>query len=315
MVLGASFGGTPAMTATSGPGLALMQEGIGLGVATETPIVILDIMRSGPSTGIPTKSEQSDLNIALYGTHGDAPHIVTAPTSIADCLFTVQWTVHLAEALQCPAIVLSDQMLGQARAIVDAPSEVPFEARRLTVDRIEGDYQRYAVTPSGVSPMALPGVPAGQHESNSTAHDVRGRPTNRADDHHMQLDKRLRKLTDHDYGGHWAHVEGTGDTAVVVWGSTTGAAREALDRARERGMEAKLIAIRLLMPARVAEFAAAMEGVERLLVVEQSHGEQFHRYLCAHFHYCLPGEIRVFSQPGPLPMRPGQIFERLMEWD
>ncbi len=118
-IIGASFGGKPAMTATSGPGLALMTESIGLAVAAEVPIVVLDVMRGGPSTGIPTKSEQTDLNMAVYGLHGDAPHLVLAPTSIADCIFTMQWSVHLAETLQTPAIVLSDQSLGQTRTNSD----------------------------------------------------------------------------------------------------------------------------------------------------------------------------------------------------
>jgi 2-oxoglutarate ferredoxin oxidoreductase subunit alpha len=123
MIIGASYGGIPSLTATSGPGLALMTESIGLAVASEVPIVIVDVMRGGPSTGIPTKSEQSDLNMAVYGLHGDAPHIVVAPTSVADCVFTTQWAVHLAESMQVPAIVLSDQFIGQARAVVGRPAE------------------------------------------------------------------------------------------------------------------------------------------------------------------------------------------------
>ena len=118
MIIGSSYGGTPALTATSGPGLSLMIEAIGLATASEIPIVVVDVMRGGPSTGIPTKSEQTDLNIAVYGLHGDAPHLVLAPQSVADCLFTTQWATYLAEALQAPAIVLSDQFMGQARAAI-----------------------------------------------------------------------------------------------------------------------------------------------------------------------------------------------------
>ena len=112
MIIGASYGGTPSLTATSGPGLSLMIEALGLATAAEIPIVVVDVMRGGPSTGIPTKSEQADLNIAVYGLHGDAPHLVLAPQSVADCLFTTQWATYLAEALQAPAIVLSDQFIG-----------------------------------------------------------------------------------------------------------------------------------------------------------------------------------------------------------
>ncbi len=148
MAIGASYGGKPSLTATSGPGLALMSESIGLAAAAEVPVVVVDVMRGGPSTGLPTKSEQADLNIAIYGLHGDAPHIVVAPISLADCLFTTQWAVHLAEALQAPALVLSDQFMGQARAVIDRPADVAFFAARETAARQDRDevYRRYAVT-------------------------------------------------------------------------------------------------------------------------------------------------------------------------
>src|SRR6185503_1370076 len=115
-------GGVPSLTATAGPGLALMTEGIGLAVAAEVPIVVMDVMRGGPSTGIPAKSEQSDLSFAVGGLHGDAPRLVIAPNSIADCLRATQWAVELAEKLQAPALVLSDQFMGQSRAIIDRPT-------------------------------------------------------------------------------------------------------------------------------------------------------------------------------------------------
>jgi 2-oxoglutarate ferredoxin oxidoreductase subunit alpha len=160
MAIGSAYGGVPSLTATSGPGLALMVESLGLAVASETPVVVVDVMRVGPSTGIPTKSEQSDVNIALYGLHGDAPHLVLAPNSVGDCLRTTQWAVRLAEALQAPAIVLSDQFLGQARAVIERPSDeadaVP--PPRLVATANEPGYCRYALTPDGVSPMAIPGT-------------------------------------------------------------------------------------------------------------------------------------------------------------
>ena len=130
MIIGGSYGGTPSLTATSGPGLSLMIEAIGLATAAEVPIVVVDVMRGGPSTGIPTKSEQADLNIAVYGMHGDAPHLVVAPQSIADCLFTTQWATYLAESLQAPAIVLSDQFIGQAQAAIERPADVAFIGQR-----------------------------------------------------------------------------------------------------------------------------------------------------------------------------------------
>ncbi|HJO97896.1 MAG: 2-oxoacid:acceptor oxidoreductase subunit alpha [Rhodospirillales bacterium] len=314
MIIGASFGGTPSMTATSGPGLSLMIEGIGLAIAAETPVVIVDVMRCGPSTGLPAKSEQADLNIALYCSHGDAPHIVTAATSAGDCIFTTQWSAHLAEKLQCPAIVLTDQWLGQSRVIIDEPAEVPFIAERDTAAAGIENYQRYMDTTSGISPMALPGTPGGEHEAMSSGHNAFGAPSGSAADHEQQLDKRQRKLEEFDFGDVWAEIEGEGEVAVVTWGSTTGAVREALTRAKENGLQARLIGFRLLQPMQVDYFAAAMKGVKKVLIVEQSHGQQFHNYLRAHFHQHLPETVKVFNRPGPLPIRPGQVLEQLSEW-
>ncbi len=151
MIIGASYGGVPSLTATSGPGLALMTESIGLAVAAEVPIVVVDVMRGGPSTGIPAKSEQSDLSYAVSGLHGDAPRLVLAPASIGDCLATTAWAVELAEALQAPAIVLSDQFMGQSRAIIDRPSAEMPAPRRLTAQAHTPDYKRYRDTPVRVS--------------------------------------------------------------------------------------------------------------------------------------------------------------------
>lgn len=312
MAIGASFGGTPSLTATSGPGLALMSESLGLAVASETPIVVIDVMRGGPSTGIPTKSEQSDLNIAVYGLHGDAPHLVLAPTSVADCVFTTQWAVHLAEKLQAPAIVLSDQFLGQQRAIINAPAPAAFIAQRSIAREPKPGYQRYAATADGVSPMALPGTPHGQYTADGLEHNARGTPSSQAQDHLLQLDKRRDKLALHDYGAHWADVEGDGDVAILTWGSTAGPAREALARARRQGVSVRLITPRLLLPVQPARMAAALQGVRRVIVLEQSHSGQFLQYLRA--HYDLTAELRSCCRAGPLLFKPAEIVSQLADW-
>lgn len=312
MIIGASYGGTPALTATSGPGLSLMIEAIGLATAAEIPIVVVDVMRAGPSTGIPTKSEQADLNIAVYGMHGDAPHLVLAPQSVTDCLFTTQWAVYLAETLQAPAIVLSDQFLGQAVAVTDRPADIAFIGQRAKALPDAGVYKRYAVSAGGVSPMAIPGMRGGQYTADGLTHNERGIPTSNEGDHRAQLDKRRMKIEQFTYGDHWATVEGDGELAVMTWGSLTGAAREAIERVRRNGRDVRLIAPRLLLPVQPERFAAALHGVKRILVVEQSHGAQFHRYLRA--HYDLPNDVRVLHRPGPLPIRPSEIEQALMQW-
>jgi len=311
MILGASFGGVPSLTATSGPGLSLMSEAIGLGVAAEIPIVVVDVMRTGPSTGIATKSEQADLEIALHGLHGDAPHLVLAPNSLADCFATTQWAVEIAEALQVPAIVLSDQYFGQARGVVERSRVEPSAPRRVLARANGEGYRRYRLTDSGVSPMAIPGTAGLAYTADGLEHNERGTPSSQAADHLAQLEKRARKLERFDCGERWASVEGEGEVAVLTFGSPTGAAREALARARADGVAARLVSIRLLAPAQPARLARALAGVRRVLVVEQNHSGQFLRYLRA--HYELPGEIESLRRPGPLPLRPGEIHRRLVE--
>ena len=312
MILGASYGGVPALTATSGPGLALMTEALGLGVAAEIPVVVVDVMRTGPSTGIATKSEQADLNLAIYGLHGDAPHVVVAPNSLADCLEATEWAVNLAESLQVPAIVLSDQYFGQARGVVDVPRRNGSPATRLVATGNGGQFQRYAITDSGVSPMALPGTRGLAYTADGLEHNERGTPSSQAADHSAQMDKRARKVAHLDPGERWASLEGDGDVAVLTFGSCTGPAREALMRAREDGVKARLISLRMLSPAQPERLARALEGVNRVLVVEQNHSGQFLRYLRAEIS--LACEVRSLRRPGPLPFRPAEIHRALLEW-
>jgi 2-oxoglutarate/2-oxoacid ferredoxin oxidoreductase subunit alpha len=312
MIIGASYGGVPSLTATAGPGLALMTEGIGLAVSAEVPIVVVDVMRGGPSTGLPAKSEQSDLSFAVSGLSGDAPRLVLAPTSIADCLDTTQWAVQLAEAMQAPAIVLSDQFMGQSRAIIDRPADLSFVGKRLTAAANTPDYKRYRNTESGVSPMAIPGTPGVVYTADGLEHTEAGIPSSQSRDHRTQLDKRERKLLQYDYGRWWADVEGDGAGAVITFGSATAAVREAVLRAAGQGVKVRLIAVRLLAPAQPERFAEALDGVTSVLVVEQNHSAQFYRYLRS--VYDLPGKPASFHRPGPLPLRPGELTDTILAW-
>jgi 2-oxoglutarate/2-oxoacid ferredoxin oxidoreductase subunit alpha len=312
MIIGASYGGVPSLTATAGPGLALMTEAIGLAVSAEVPIVVVDVMRGGPSTGIPAKSEQSDLSFAVSGLPGDAPRLVLAPNSIADCLDTTQWAVQLAEALQAPAIVLSDQFMGQSRAVIDAPADTGVLARRLSAAAHTPDYKRYRDTASGISPMAIPGTPGVAYTADGLEHTEAGIPSSQARDHRVQLDKRERKLALYDYGLRWADVQGDGDCAVITFGSVTGTVREAVARAAQEGHPSRLISLRLLAPALPDRMDEALAGVRRVLVVEQNHGAQLCRYLRA--MYDLPGRPSSFHRCGPLPLRPAELAAAIVQW-
>jgi len=274
--------------------------------------VVVDVMRGGPSTGIPAKSEQSDLSFAVSGLHGDAPRLVLAPTSIADCITTTQWAVELAEALQAPALVLSDQFMGQSRAVVDQPDTAPSTAVRLTAAANAPDYKRYRDTPSGVSPMAVPGTPGVAYTADGLEHSEAGTPTSQARAHTMQLDKRARKLVVHDYGERWADVEGDGSLALITFGSTTAAVREAVARASECGVRVRLIALRLLAPLLPERLGEALAGVTRAMVVEQNHGAQLHRYLRSMIDFDC--RVTSFHRPGPLPLRPSELADAIVAW-
>ena len=312
MAIGASYGGIPSITATSGPGYALMTEAIGLAIAAEIPVVIVDVMRGGPSTGIPTKSEQSDLNIAVYGVHGDAPHIVVAPNSISDCIFTTQWAAHLADAMQTPAVVLSDQLLGQTSQIINKPANISFLAKRLTADQPDESYQRYAVTESGISPMAIPGTSGGQYIAEGLTHSPDGRPSTKAEEHQIQLDKRHDKLVNFDYGDHWADIKGTGNIGILTWGSSSLAVREAANQLNDQGIGVKTISVRLLSPIQPEKMATALESIEKLLIVEQTHSGQFWKYIRA--EYDLNCAVKSLRRPSPLPMNAGAIVSGIEEW-
>jgi 2-oxoglutarate ferredoxin oxidoreductase subunit alpha len=312
MVIGGSFGGTPSMTATSGPGLSLMLESMGLAVAAEIPATVVNVMRGGPSTGSPTKSEQTDLNVALYGLHGDAPHLVLGALDHADCILTTEWAVRLAEALQTLAVVLSDQYLAQSRVLMSEPVyQLPAIPPRKVAKKTK-DYKRYRLTESGVSPMAIPGTASNMYVADGLEHTETGKPSSAAIDHQSQLDKRDRKISDFDFGDHWADIRGQGTTAIITWGSTSGAVWEAAERLKSQGKKIKVIAIRLLLPASPAKLAAALKGVKRVLVVERSHSRQFHLYLRA--HYDIAAQTRVFARPGPLLMTPGEIMQQIQDW-
>jgi 2-oxoglutarate/2-oxoacid ferredoxin oxidoreductase subunit alpha len=306
MTLGASYGGVPSMTVTSGPGYSLMVESIGLAVAAEIPVVIVDVMRGGPSTGIPSKTEQSDLNIAIYGDHGDAPHIVLAPTSVADCLATAEWAVYLAESRQVPVVVLSDQAFGQAKAVIDPDLARPKPmARRL--DGVPGGvaFKRYAISPDPVTPMPLPGTPGYQWVAEGLTHNELGLPVSGAAAHAAQLNKRAKKLEQFDPGTGWGEVWGEGDTAIIAFGSSIGAAREAAQRLAAKGRAVRVIGLRVLSPVPRKALARALEGVRQVIVLEQNHSGQLHRHLLG--HKAIPVTAESIARPGPLPFRPGEV--------
>jgi 2-oxoglutarate ferredoxin oxidoreductase subunit alpha len=310
MALGASYGGVPAMTVTSGPGFSLMTETLGLAVAAEIPLVLIDVMRSGPSTGIASKTEQSDVNLAIYGAHGDAPRVVLAPTSVADCVNTTEYAVYVAESLQLPAIVLSDQTLGQAFMVIDPPEKRPPPLKRRVNGAADKPFKRYALGGEAVTPMPLPGTPGFAWVAEGLTHNEVGLPASGAGAHVAQINKRAKKLQRFDPGAYWGESSGSGDTALLAFGSTVGPARQAARRLAANGHQVRVIALRVLSPLPMAALAHALEGVHRVIVVEQNHSAQLYRHLIG--SKAIPLAAESVARPGPLPFRPTEIASYVM---
>jgi len=319
MIIGASFGGIPSLTATSGPGLSLMLEGIGLAISSEIPVVIINVTRGGPSTGIPTKSEQSDLNIALYGCHGDAPHLVLAPLNISDAVFTSYWATCLAEQLQTAAIVLSDQFLGQSRAIINKPAIADIKCERVTVNPVQEkvqekdqeNYQRYKILDNGISPMCIPGTEGCMYTADGLEHNPEGTPSSMSIDHLAQLEKRSHKLLQFDYGKQWAEISGAGNIVLISWGSSSAMVNEAARQLKKQSCSIKTIAIRLLMPLQTDLLSDELKDAKKVIVIEQNQGKQLFHYL--HAQNSLPINAYSYARSGPLPLRPIEIEKYIKE--
>ncbi len=197
MAIGASFAGAKSMTATSGPGLSLMTEAIGLAAMAELPVVIVDVQRVGPSTGIPTKTTQADLFHAVFGGHGDYPRVVLAPVNVADAITIAVHAFYLSEKYQLPVIILSDQFIGQRLEIIP---QVDFKAMQsMVINRslpsIEElhNYSRYKMTPNGVSPLSKPGIKNGMYTAYGIEHDELSLPTSSSNIQKRMNRKRLKK--------------------------------------------------------------------------------------------------------------------------
>ena len=299
-VIGGSFAGVKSMTATSGPGLALMTEMLGLASMAEIPAVIVDVQRGGPSTGLPTKSEQSDLWQALWGSHGDAPRVVLAPADVEDCFHTTVDAFNIAEQYQIPVIVLSDQNIAQRRetlSMLTLDHEVK-ERMTPTADELE-EYHRYKDTPSGVSPMTWPGIEGGEYQTNGLEHDELARPTSMFLTHEKMNDKRYRKLRPIRDEYHFIRRYGpdNADVGILCWGSSKGPVKEAILNANARGQNVAAFVPQVLYPFPKHEFEQFLKGIKEFIVMELSFSAQFYKYLRTFLE--LPeGHTHIFKRSG-----------------
>ena len=287
MALGAARTGARAMTATSGPGIDLMAESFGLIATTETPLVICDVMRSGPSTGMPTKQEQGDLDMLLSGGHGEIPRVVVGATSVAECFHKTVEAFNLAEKYQTPVYLVADLALSVTEQTYP-PEEFDMDA--VEIDRgnlvdpsaVEewqndsGQFTPHAATEDGVSPRTIPGTPGGAHMTTGLEHDELGRRTEETDARVEQVDKRQRKVDTARRAEDWSPREfgdGDADTLVLSWGSNEGAIREAMDSLADDDTAIRFLSVPYLSPR--PDLTEAVEAAEDVIVVECNATGQF----------------------------------------
>lgn len=276
MAIGANYGGVRALTASAGPGLSLMMEAIGLAGMTETPVVIVNTQRGGPSTGLPTKIEQSDVLAMIHGTHGEIPKIVIAPSSIEECFYDTIEAFNLAEKYQCPVIVLTDLQLSLGKQ-----SAEPLDYSKIVIDRgnlvteapaLEENklFKRYEFTANGVSPRVLPGTKNGIHHVTGVEHDQEGRPSESPVNRQKMMDKRMEKMK---------HIKVTNpiladakhdnpDLLIINMSSTSGTIDEARGRLEKDGIKTNRVTVRQLHPFPTEELKPHIEKAKQVVVVE-----------------------------------------------
>ncbi|MDT0743540.1 2-oxoacid:acceptor oxidoreductase subunit alpha [Staphylococcus epidermidis] len=284
MAIGANYAGVRGFTASAGPGLSLMMESIGLSGMTETPLVIINTQRGGPSTGLPTKQEQSDLMQMIYGTHGDIPKIVVAPTDAEDAFYLTMEAFNLAEEYQCPVILLSDLQLSLGKQTVKTLDYNKIDIRRgeiiqSDIERAEDDkayFKRYALTTSGVSPRPIPGVKGGIHHVTGVEHNEEGKPSEAPINRQNQMEKRMRKteslvinnpvlLNEHD---------DEADILYVGFISTKGAIEEGAERLERQGVKVNTMHIRQLHPFPKDIVQQAINKASKVIVAEHNYQGQ-----------------------------------------
>jgi len=287
IALGAARAGARAMTATSGPGIDLMAETFGLVATSETPLVITNVMRSGPSTGMPTKQEQGDLNMMLKGGHGEVPRFVVAPTSVAECFHKTVEAFNLAEKYQIPVYLTADLSMAVTERTYE-PDEFDMEAVEVDRGKLvdEGEisawqnekeqFKPHADTADGVSPRALPGTKGGVHMSTGLEHDELGRRTEDTDVRVEQVDKRYRKVDtaiEQENFDYREFGDSEADSLVISWGSNEGTLVEALDYLDADGVDVRVISVPYIFPR--PDLSDEVQAAETVVVVEANATGQF----------------------------------------
>ena len=313
--IGAALVGARAMVGTSGPGLSLKVEEFGTSGMTETPVVIVDTQRAGPSTGMPTKSEQGDVWLSVFGGHGEIPRIVLAPGDQEECYTMMAEAHHLADKYQCPVFFLTDLNLSEGRKAIP---ESFFLTQKVAVDRStlvteaelrrDGGYKRYAVTETGISPRLLPGTVGGIFKVTGSEHDERGFVSTDPLIRKAQVDKRLRKMATYlkeDAPAPQVFGRPAGHPVLLGWGSTRPVLLDAQQRLRARGVDAAVVHFTHLWPFNTAAAKPLLEQATAIIAVEGNFSGQFADIVQA---YCLVPVRRILKYNG-LPIYVSEIVE------
>lgn len=320
MAIGANFGGVRSFTASAGPGLSLMMEAIGLSGMTEQPLVVIDTQRGGPSTGLPTKQEQSDLMAMLYGTHGEIPKVVIAPSTMEEAFFDTIQAFNIAEELQLPVILMTDLQLSLGKQTVEPFDYNKIEIRRgkIVTDEIEASadkayFKRYEDTEDGISPRVLPGHLNGIHHVTGVEHDETGKPSEATGNRRAQMDKRFRKLEalkfDTPVYKNAPHEEA--DVLLVGFNSTRGAIEEVQERLNAQGMKVNHAHIRLIHPFPSAEMAPLVAKAKKVIVVENNYTGQLANIM--KMNIGGHDKIEMITKYNGTPFLPGELENRVKE--
>ena len=320
MVIGAAHAGCRAMCATSGGGFALMTEAIGSASIMEIPAVFVNVQRAGPSTGVPTKTEQGDLWQALGASQGDFERFIVAPLNALDAFNTVPEVFNLADKFQCPGIIISDLLISEGRFSVDADEidmHPVIDRGELVLDPAAGDgYLRYKDTESGVSPRTIPGVEGRIHVVATDEHDEDG--TLLSDEftnphkRRMMVEKRARKFGNALDGIDPPRLEGPEDAQVTLvgWGSTYGVINEAVAQLAAQGVSVNHLPIKWIVPFHPDVVTGILSNCRRTIIVENNYSGQFFRYLRSETGFTVDGSIRKYDGE---PFAPHHIVEGVLE--
>ena len=312
-VLGASFAGKRAMTATAGPGLSLMSEMINMSVMAEIPSIIVNVQRGGPSTGLPTKVEQGDLNIALYGGSGDSPRVVMTPCNSAECYSGIQLAFDIAEKYQTPVIFLSDLFLGQRIETANLKENIDRNrcTRKIPTPEQLENYLRYQITDDGVSPLIVPGEAGAVYTITGLEHSVTGNPNYESDVHSMMTAKRFRKFESMVADLPQADILGdeTAEIGIASWGSTIGSILEGMEIAKKQGVKTKLIKSIMIHPQHEESFRKFFASCKKIIVPEMNYQGQYAALLKSRYGI-KPIEVHI---PSVNPVSPLKIAQKIME--